>query len=468
MSRKVLIVEDSFIEANNLQIILERAGYSVCTIADSVEEARDIIRIEKPEFVLLDIFLKSQRTGIDLGKELRKKNIPFVYLSANSSKDILDAAKATHPYGFLVKPFREKDVLVALDIAYYLHEHSLESRLRKDPDLATSARKAIEKERIQMSSTDAIIGTSQVMRQVMNYVDVVACADTSVLILGESGTGKEKIASAIHRLSARRERPMIKVNCATLPVNLIESELFGHEKGAFTGAHEKRTGKFEQADGGTIFLDEVGEVPVDLQAKLLRVLQEREIEPLGGKGPIKINIRVIAATNRNLEKEVAEGRFRIDLYYRLNVFPIVLPPLRERKEDIPELIRHFIAVHSKRMGKAVAGISDLALKQLTAYAWPGNIRELENVIERNVLLSSGSVIENYDAPRVQSFEPVAADTRPVRTLEETEREAILSALKKTRGKVFGDGGAAQLLGLNVSTLNARIRKLGIEKKTFWG
>jgi DNA-binding NtrC family response regulator len=468
MNRKVLIVEDAFIEANNLQIILERAGHSVCTIADSVEEAQGIIRSEKPELVLLDIFLKGRLTGIDLAKELRKKNIPFVYLSANSSRDILDAAKETHPYGFLIKPFREKDVLVALDIACYLHEHSLESRLRKDPDLVASARKLAEKKQVSIAPADAIIGKSETMRRVMNYVDVVAGTDTSVLILGESGTGKEKIASAIHQLSARRNQPMIKVNCAALPANLIESELFGHEKGAFTGAHEKRIGKFEQADGGTIFLDEVGEIPVDLQAKLLRVLQEREIEPLGGKRPVKINIRIIAATNRNLEKEIAEGRFRIDLYYRLNVFPIVLPALRERKEDIPDLVHHFVAVHCKRMGKPVAGIGELALKQLMAYSWPGNIRELENVMERNVLLSSGSVIENHALPRVQFYEPTLPEPMSVKTLEEIEREAILSALKKTNGKVFGNGGAAELLGLNVSTLNARIKKLGIEKKTFWG
>lgn len=473
MKQRILIVEDQFIEANNLQMILERAGHQVCTIAPSVPEAWDVIARERPTLVLIDIFLKGKLTGIDLARGLQEQNIPFVYLSANSHKTVLDEAKATQPYGFLVKPFREKDVLVTLDIAHYLHENSLEARLRHEPGLRDQLTRLLPARNDSTLEKDidnpvslGIVGNSKALRHVWNHVRVVAPSDTSVLILGESGTGKERIADAIHQFSPRRGKPLVKVNCAALPAALIESELFGHAKGAFTGATEKRVGKFEQADCGTIFLDEVGEIPLDLQAKLLRVLQEKEIEPLGGKAPVKINIRIITATNRNLEKELAEGRFRIDLYYRLNVFPIVIPPLRDRKEDIPDLVRHFVQYYSRKLGRQLTGVTDDVMKQLLDYSWPGNIRELENLMERSALLSTGTTID--DCPL-----PVSLPTEPrdnggnMQTLEENERDHILAALRRAKGKVFGEGGAAALLGMNVSTLNARIRKLGIEKKTRW-
>ncbi|MCD9015762.1 sigma-54-dependent transcriptional regulator [Parachryseolinea silvisoli] len=473
MKQKILIVEDQFIEANNLQMILERAGHRVCTIAQSVHEAWGVVEQERPTLVLIDIYLKGKLTGIDLARGLKEQNIPFVYLSANSHKTVLDEAKATQPYGFLVKPFREKDVLVTLDIAHYLHENSLESRLRHEPGLQDQLTRLLPTRKNDAAEKDidspislGIVGNSKALRHVWNHVRVVAPSDTSVLILGESGTGKERIAEAIHQFSPRRTKPLVKVNCAALPATLIESELFGHAKGAFTGASEKRIGKFEQADGGTIFLDEVGEIPLELQAKLLRVLQEKEIEPLGGKAPIKINIRIITATNRNLEKALADGRFRIDLYYRLNVFPIVVPPLRERKEDIPDLVRHFVQYYSRKLGRPLSGVTDEVMKQLLHYSWPGNIRELENLMERSALLSQGTVIEDCILPQ-QSKKENIDDSRSMQTLEENEREHILAALQRARGKVFGEGGAAELLGMNVSTLNARIRKLGIEKKTHW-
>src|SRR5882762_8097484 len=351
MKAKVLIVEDQFIEANNLRLIMKKAGYSVFPIAYSVDDACQIMERQKPEIVLLDIRLQGALTGIDLARSLKKKNIAFVYLSANSDKQILDAAIATKPYGFLVKPFREKDVLVMLDVAWYLHQHNQESVSR------TVHPAADVPALLPGDAFPHIIGQCPGFLEVLKNVRIVGPSETSVLILGESGTGKELIAQAIHRISPRQAKPLVVVNCATLPANLIEAELFGHEKGAFTGAQDKRVGKFEQADGGTVFLDEIGELPTDLQVRFLRVLQEKEIEPIGGQKR-KINVRVIAATNRNLEEEMATGRFRMDLYYRLNVFPISLPPLRERKEDILPLANHFLNVYAQKENKLVSGLSD--------------------------------------------------------------------------------------------------------------
>jgi two-component system, NtrC family, response regulator HydG len=464
MKKKILIVEDQFIEANNLQMILEKSGYHVTGIARSVPVALEIIDMEMPDLVLLDIFLQGNLTGIDLAKKLNEKRIGFVYLSANSNQKTLDAAKVTKPYGFLVKPFRQKDILVTLDIAWYLHEQNLASgKLRQE---------------IQQSPVDYakihefkdIIGSSNARQKMLNAVLIVAPSDTSVLILGESGTGKEKVAECIHEMSSKKNGPLVKINCAALPATLIESELFGHEKGAFTGAHERRIGKFEQAKGGSIFLDEIGEMPLELQSKLLRVLQEKEIERIGGKDTVKIDARIIAATNKELEKEVAEGRFRMDLYYRLNVFPITIPPLRERKEDIPLLVMHFIHHFNRLIGKRISGISETAVQTLMGYDWPGNIRELENIIERSVLITTGSVIEEVllpDAP-VHSTTRIAVliDTN-IKSIEQNERDHIIATLNKTRGKISGEGGAAELLNVNVSTLNSKIKKLGIQKEHYF-
>jgi two-component system response regulator HydG len=462
MKKKVLIVEDQFIEANNLQMILEKAGYYVCGIARSVPVAIGMIEADKPDLVLLDIFLQGNLTGIDLAKKLREKNIGFVYLSANSNKKTLDEAKVTRPYGFLVKPFREKDILVMLDIAWYQHEQYLESKQQQDVQVKThTAQETIPEFR-------NIIGESTEIKNLLKIVQVVAPSSTSVLLLGESGTGKEKIADCVHRLSGRSNKPFVKVNCAALPAALIESELFGHERGSFTGAFDKRIGKFEQANGGTIFLDEIGEMPVELQVKLLRVLQEKEIERIGGKNTIKIDVRVIAATNKNLEKEISEGRFRMDLYYRLNVFPITLPPLRERKQDIPVLAMHFVKQYSHRMGRQVNNIATEVLHKLMAYDWPGNIRELENLIERSVLLAGGNTITQLSLPemRNRSSGPVSSG-EVMKTIEENERDHIIAVLKKCNGKISGEGGAAELLNINVSTLNSRIRKLGIRKELYY-
>ena len=309
-----------------------------------------------------------------------------------------------------------------------------------------------------------IVGESKGLRQVLKQIETVAPTDATVLIQGESGTGKELLARAIHRLSPRRERTFIKMNSAAIPAGLLESELFGHEKGAFTGAISRKIGRLELAHEGTLFLDEIGELPLDLQPKLLRALQEREIERLGGNKPIPVNIRLIAATNRDLGRMVAEKQFRADLYYRLKVFPVFAPPLRDRTSDIPILVRHFVATHSRRMGKTITSIPDQTMEALVRWRWPGNIRELENFLERAVILTRGSVLyvplaeleteEEHEREKAELENP---------TLQAAEREHILRVLRETKGQIGGDDGAAARLGLKRTTLNSKLKKLGITR-----
>ncbi|MFD0764591.1 sigma-54 dependent transcriptional regulator [Mucilaginibacter lutimaris] len=647
MKENILIVEDEFIVANDLKIKLTKAGYAVCGIAASVKEAEQLIDKHKPTWVLLDIFLLNDSKGTDLAPLLAAKNIGFIYISANTNQSVLETAKATNPYGFLVKPFREKDLLIMLDIATQKHQHnlqiqqqreqifrtqleglafsrgSLEDNTKKLPAIiqnfipfdvlriilpsravtdhiafartgyeeyqtfiendfaallgtggrdfaqnkadlldlggsellrGTDYRRTLlddifEKQlsahfrllsRISLTlklkkgpctlafysrnedtysenhlnllrrssasfesmlqhltedksgvapvrrdaqlkkitetkapavetKFDGIIGKSRSLLTVLDQIDMVATSPTSVLITGESGTGKERIAQCIHKMSPREKNALVVVNCAALPSNLVESELFGHEKGAFTGAIDRRIGKFEQANGGTIFLDEVGELPLDAQVKLLRVLQEMEFERVGSNKPIKVDVRVIAATNRNLEKEVAEGRFRLDLYYRLNVFPIFIPPLRERKDDIGMLVKSFIDKFAQKTGRPVTGISTGAVNQLKLYNWPGNIRELEHFIERQVLIKGEGIIEQISVPQSASGAVVTqtAQQTPAgsfKTMEEMEAEYIVQVLKSCQGRIGGPGGAAEILGLPTSTLHSRIKKLGIKRE----
>jgi PAS domain S-box-containing protein len=307
-----------------------------------------------------------------------------------------------------------------------------------------------------------IISISKKFQKVLHQIEQVAETDVTVLITGESGTGKELIARAIHDISNRRRKPLVKINCAALPANLIESELFGHERGAFTGAMERKIGRFELADGGTIFLDEIGELPIELQAKLLRVLQEGEFERLGNPKTMKVNVRVLAATNRDLETAIEKKEFREDLYYRLNVFPIHCPPLRERKEDIPFLVKHFCQKHESKVGKKVTTIPSKVMDALTAYNWPGNIRELENIIERALILSRNGTIEYGDW--MPMAKEVAATKSKLLRLDDVEREHILEVLRQTNWKVSGEKGAAKILGLNATTLEARMKKLGIKRE----
>jgi PAS domain S-box-containing protein len=317
-----------------------------------------------------------------------------------------------------------------------------------------------------------IIGGSSGLRKVMQQVQLVAPTDATVLITGESGTGKELVARSIHEQSARRERPLIKLNCSAVPEGLFESEFFGHVKGAFTGALKDKPGRFELADGGTLFLDEIGEVPAAMQAKLLRVLQEHELERVGDTRTRKVNVRVIAASNRDLKKEVDEGRFREDLFYRLSVFPIEVPPLRERRDDIGPLVAHFIRQSARRMNRLEPQISKTALDQLATYHWPGNVRELQNTVERAIILWREGPL-TFDLPTSRPYKNTGEQSKPAAEaalltrdqLKQHEREAIINALKQTNGKVAGPRGAAELLGMKPSTLASRISSMGINRRT---
>ena len=352
-------------------------------------------------------------------------------------------------------------------------EQDLKNALAKVEEL----KKDLEEENLQLKQElqggfqfDDIISASETYRRVLQQVEQVAPTDTTVLILGETGTGKELVARSVYRLSKRAGRPLVKVNCAALPESLIESELFGHEKGAFTGAYAKKIGRFELADGGTLFLDEIGELPLEMQVKLLRVLQEGEFEPLGSNHTRKVDVRIIAATNRNLEEAVANGEFRADLYYRLNVFPIVNPPLRERREDIPLLAKYFTNKYAAKTNKKITSVSKKTLQLLEMRPWPGNIRELENIIERAVVLNHGPKLEisewqeNSILGNTQTPNPEAG----FETLAQHERKHIVAALARTNGRVTGASGAGKLLGINDKTLQSRMRKLGLSRQPNFG
>jgi len=318
------------------------------------------------------------------------------------------------------------------------------------------------------SMCDEIVGSSGALQKVLSHVSKVAPTDATVLVTGETGTGKELVARAIHRRSRRSSRIFVSVNCAAIPRDLIASELFGHEKGSFTGAVQRRLGRFELAEGGTIFLDEVGELPMVTQIALLRVLQEHEFERVGGTRSIQTNVRVIAATNRNLQAAIAAGTFRSDLFYRLNVFPIEIPPLRERREDIPVLIAHFIGRCTRNVGKNVRGIEKNSLDLLQSYSWPGNIRELQNVIERSIIMCE---TENFSVDETWlAQQPVASEAKNQSSfsqkLASQEKEMIESALRESEGRVFGPSGAAAKLGISRSTLESKIRSLRINKNRF--
>ena len=324
---------------------------------------------------------------------------------------------------------------------------------------------------------EEIVGDSPALLTLLRQVDQVAPADSTVLIYGETGTGKELIARAIHDRSHRKNRPLVKVNCSAISAGLVESELFGHAKGAFTGAFERRIGRFELADGGTIFLDEVGELPLDTQVKLLRVLQEREFEPVGSNRSVRVDVRIICATNRNLEEAIAAGTFRSDLYYRLNVFPLEVPPLRERRADIDQLAKFFVSRFARKLGKNITGISEATTEKLLSYSWPGNIRELQNVIERALILASGPTLDlendlaSIPTSQVSDEPPLEveavlpyADEPPLKTLQEVERAHILAVLQQTHGVIEGSNGAAKTLGMHPNTLRHRMEKLGIKRQ----
>ncbi len=338
-------------------------------------------------------------------------------------------------------------------------------RLAESRDRLMEERQYLQEEINLENHFEDIVGESSGLRQVLKAIETVAPTDATVLIEGETGTGKELLARAVHRLSPRRERTFIKLNCAAIPATLLESELFGHEKGAFTGAIARKLGKLELANQGTLFLDEVGEMPLDLQPKLLRALQEREIERLGGSRPIHVDVRLIAATNRDLGKMMAEKQFRADLYYRLKVFPISTPPLRDRVSDIPILARHFVESHSRRMGKHIETIPEETMEALVRWKWPGNIRELGNLIERSVILTRGPELY-VPLTELRTADPENDTMSEKRDLRTRERERILRALREAKGRIAGPKGAAARLGMKRTTLNSKLKQLGIERRAY--
>jgi formate hydrogenlyase transcriptional activator len=361
----------------------------------------------------------------------------------------------------------DADILVkiAAQVAMAVDHAMAFKRIAELRDQLRQEKQYLESEIDLENRYEDIVGDSKGLRQVLKEIETVAPTDATVLIQGETGTGKELLARAIHRLSPRHERTFIKLNCAAIPAGLIESELFGHEKGAFTGAIARKIGRLELAHDGTLFLDEIGELPLDLQPKLLRALQEREIERVGGNRPIPVNVRLIAATNRDLAKMVAEKEFRSDLYYRLRVFPVYAPPLRERGGDIPILVRHFVAEHARRMGKVIQTIPDETMRVLARWHWPGNIRELENFLERAVILTRGSVLYAPLAELKTEAEE-DNDSQKSPTLHAAEREHILRVLREVKGQIGGADGAAARLDLKRTTLNSKLKKLGIEKSDY--
>jgi len=489
----ILIVDDT---PTNLEVLVDYFADNDFDlfVATDGESALEQINHARPDIILLDV----KMPGIDGFETCRRlkasketEEIPVIFMTALS--DTVDKVKGftLGAVDYVTKPIQHEEVLARVTTHLTLRtlqrslreaNETLVQRVQQRTADLSAANAALQqalleveqlKGRLQAENIylqeeikvehnfEEFIGRAEVMKKVLYKVEQVAATDATVLVLGESGTGKELLVRAVHSTSNRSHRPLVKVNCAALPTNLIESELFGHEKGAFTGALTRKIGRFELADGGTVFLDEIGDLPAESQAKLLRILQEGEFERLGDPRTMKVNVRVIAATNRDLEEAVKKGIFREDLFYRLNVFPIMSPPLRDRKEDIPALVNHFLIKYRAKTGKKIETVSQKALDALQAYYWPGNVRELENMMERAVILSHGSVIEMVDLPDLRSATGIPS---PANTLEEVERAHILRILRQTAAVIDGPKGAAALLGLHSNTLRSRLQKLGIKIK----
>jgi DNA-binding NtrC family response regulator len=456
---QILLIDDESHNREALTLLLSHAGYQVQSAA-SGEEALKILQETPFEIVITDLFLPGV-SGIDILKRV-KEDSPYtnvILITGNASAETAVEAMKEGAFDYITKPlnFEKLKILVA---------------------------KALEKSRLVAENLylrqqlrgkykfDRIIGNSPAMQQVFSRMEKIVHTDSTILILGESGTGKELVAKAIHFNGPRREKPFIAINCGAIPADLLESELFGHARGSFTGAVADKPGKFEAANGGTIFLDEIGTMPMHLQMKLLRVLQEHEVERVGTSKKIKLNVRVISATNANIEDEVKRGAFREDLYYRLNVIPILLPPLRERREDIALLARHFLLKSCKEMNRPLMSISPAAMQALEAYDWPGNVREMENVIERSVALTDGEIIERSDLPA--GIGGIDDETVPgllcprvtedgvdmVHTIEAIERRMIAEALELSDGV---KARAANLLGINRTTLVEKIKRHALEQ-----
>ncbi len=494
----ILVVDDT---PENLALIssLLKDTYKV-KVANNGGKALEIAASDAPpDLILLDIMMPGL-DGYEVCRRLKHDpktmHIPVIFLTGRSEVEDEKKGLELGAVDYITKPVspaivlaRVKSHLALKAMADFLRDQNnqLEFEVTKRTNQLVVAKEEAErkkqiaeqslleikklheqleaeqaylKEEIKLEyNSTKIIGQSDVLKYVLYKVEQIASSDTTVLILGETGTGKELIARAVHDLSLRKNRTLVKVNCAALPANLIESELFGHEKGAFTGSLSRHQGRFEIANGGTFFLDEIGELPLELQGKLLRVLQDGEFERLGGTQTLKVDTRIIAATNRNLEEEVHKGTFREDLWYRLNVFPITSPPLRDRRDDIPLLVDFYVKKIAKRMGKTIDVIPTVTMETLQQYHWPGNVRELENVLERAVINSSGPKLRLLDELK----QPSKDFPGNPRTLAAVERDYILQVLEQTQWKISGKNSAAEILDLDRSTLRARMSKLKIEK-----
>jgi PAS domain S-box-containing protein len=428
----------------------EILGYSSEEFPGTIDSFRSRLHPEDAEAIWAAIERHLQeRVSYNVEFRLRTRAGGYLWFLARGQAVWDPAGNAVRMSGWIQDITERKEAELNLQAAL------CEIRQLKDK---LEAERAYLQEEIKLEyNYENIIGQSDEINYVLYKVEQIAVSDTTVLVLGETGTGKELVARAVHSLSLRKDRALVKINCATLSSTLIESELFGHEKGAFTGAHARQLGRFEVANGATLFMDEIGELPLELQPKLLRVIQDGEFERLGSSHTIKVDVRVIAATNRHLEEEVRRGRFREDLWYRLNVFPITVPPLRERREDISLLVDYFVDKISKRLGKSIESIPTTVMDALRNYHWPGNVRELENVLERAVINSSGPKLHLVDELK----KPYKDLTTAQKTLDEVERDYIVRVLEQSHWKVSGKNGAAEILGLDRSTLRARMRKLGI-------
>jgi len=440
----VYVVDDDVSVREALSSLIRSAGLRVATFAT----AREFLahpHSDAPSCLVLDLQLPGL-SGLDLQQELVKANIhiPIIFLTGHGDIPTSVRAIKAGALEFLTKPFHDEDLLEAI-------QQGLGRAQRAPRPKANHAGQFAD-----------IVGASTALKNVLSQIEVVGPTESTVLLLGETGTGKELIARAILNSSARADRPFVKLNCAAIPSGLLESELFGHEKGAFTGAVTQKIGRFELAHGGTLFLDEVGDIPLELQPKLLRVLQEQEFERLGSARTIHVDIRLIAATNRDLAQMVSDKHFREDLYFRLNVFPIRIPPLRERGGDVRLLVRHYVDKYAQRMNKRIETVPEEAMSALCAYSWPGNIRELQNLIERAVILTPGNALQ-IQTKDLTGPEPVAANA--VGTLEEVERERILQALQESGAVIGGRHGAAARLGLKRTTLLSKMQRLGITRNT---
>ena len=441
----VFVVDDDMSMRESLRNLIRSAGLRVQTFS-SAQEFLASQRPKAPSCLVLDVQLPGL-SGLDLQQELAKANIqiPIIFLTGHGDIPMSVRAIKAGALEFLTKPFDDEDLLGAIQ-----------------QGIARDQRAPKQREDIAEHKFGDIVGTSAPLRNVLNQVEVVAPTESTVLLLGETGTGKELIARAVLNVSSRANRPFVKLNCAAIPSGLLESELFGHEKGAFTGAVSQKIGRFELANGGTLFLDEVGDIPLELQPKLLRVLQEQEFERLGSTRTIRVDVRLIAATNRDLEQMAAEKQFREDLYFRLNVFPIRIPPLRERQGDIRLLVQHYVDKYAQRMNKRIESIPEETMAALCSCSWPGNIRELQNLIERSVILTPGNVlqIQINDLPRSNPISSTMAGT-----LEDVERQRILQALQEAGAIIGGRHGAAARLGLKRTTLLSKLQRLGITRNT---